>query len=420
MRGLVAYFRSFIGFSGPARQLLLGHLILGIAGSIDWLILNFYLQARELGEAFIGRFNALPATAVIACALPLGRWSDRIGCRRAIVLGAALGIGSLAGFALLDAPEWLAAAAVVGGVGGLLLQGNTPPFLAQHSTAEERTHLFSAQSAIATGTGLLGSILGGFLPRGYALATGGLPTELPALRATLVVAAAIGALSLLVFFDLPGGATGRGAADTSALDPADSLPRALFAKLLLPHALVGLGAGCTMPFMNLYIKGKFGVEYEVLGLIFGWSSLFTALSMLVQPWLAGRFGKARAIMITQGASIPFLLALGYAPYFWIAAIALFLRGALMNMAVPVYNAFAMELVPVRRRAQFVGLEMMMWNAGWAAGSSFSGVLREKVGFDRGFAILFGIMAAMYVSSIAVFFTFFGRASRRAAQAASAP
>jgi len=42
------------------------------------------------------------------------------------------------------------------------------------------------------------------------------------------------------------------------------------------------------------------------------------------------------------ASIPFLLSIGFAPFFWLSASAFWIRAALMNMGSPLYEAFAME------------------------------------------------------------------------------
>ena len=40
--------------------------------------------------------------------------------------------------------------------------------------------------------------------------------------------------------------------------------------------VVGLGAGATIPFLNVYIEGKFDVNYASLGNLFAWTSLATA------------------------------------------------------------------------------------------------------------------------------------------------
>lgn len=39
-------------------------------------------------------------------------------------------------------------------------------------------------------------------------------------------------------------------------------------RLVLPTAFVGLGAGATIPFLNVYIEGRFGVSYASLGRLF--------------------------------------------------------------------------------------------------------------------------------------------------------
>lgn len=405
--------KDYAGFSRPARLMLLGHFTLGIAGAVCWLVLNFYLKSLGYEDAFIGFFNGLSAALTVMLALPLGSISGRLGRSRALVLGAVGSAGAIFAYACSARSELLVAAACVSAVAGLLIGANTPPFLAEHSTPEQRTHLFSAQAAISTGTGLIGSMIGGVLPSFFAHWFRVPVADVLALRGTLYAAAAMalaGALPFLLLPHEPPIEEPR-ASERSGSPPAERPPAGLFARLLLPHALVGLGAGCTMPFMNLYIEGKFGVKLDTLGMIFGWSSLVTAASMLVQPWMAARHGKVRAVLYTQAASIPFLLTLGFVPWFPAAAVALFVRGALMNMAVPVYNAFAMERIATRHRALFVSLEMMIWSGGWALGSNLSGLVRSKIpDFVGGFHLMFAAMAILYVSSIGCFAFWFGRES----------
>ncbi len=403
------YLRSFTGFSRPVKRFLLGMFVLGLSGSVNWLVLNFYLKALGLDDGFIGLVNSLPAVALLMVGYPVGRWGDRMPRHVAIRAGAVLLVASGFGLALAPTPWLIAVCVAIAGVGGLLLQANAPPYMAENSQEGDRTHLFSAQAALSTGTGFLGSLLGGWMPSLLAGLGGGKPEDVGPLRGTLFVGALIGALSLIAFLGVKQGAQARSAgAGEGGLDP---VTRALFLKLLLPHAAIALGAGMIMPFLNLYVHGKWGVGYDVIGVIFGVSSLLTAGFMLIQPWMAERVGKVRAVVFGQAASVPFLLLLGYSPWLAPAAVALFLRGALMNMAQPLYTAFSMEVVPETRRAYFMSLDVMVWSAAWAAGSNLSGQLRQAVGPEAGFQVLFATMAALYSVGIVLFAMWFHPAWR---------
>ncbi len=469
MRRFTSYLRSLTEFSRPTRLFLLAMFVTGLSNSIAWLVLNFHLKALRLTEVEIGRINSVPSLTLVVCGLLLGRWSDRAGRKRSLVAGSVLGAVALAGLGLASGVWGLAMAAGLGGIGSLLVQGNAPPFMAENSSEGERTRLFAVQAALVTGTGFLGNQVGGALPDLFARVVGGAADSVEALRTSLLVAAGLAAAGILPLLRLPAPArnvvvveTGQGggrlpqsgpagenrapaepgadrrdpdaaevpslpaaaapaAADPSAATGAGSaappasdsssapplrLAPGLTARLLLPTAFIGIGAGMTMPFMNLYIHGKFDVPVGVVGMIFGWSALVTAAFMLAQPWIASRFGKVRAVVLSQLGSIPFLLALAYVPWFPLAAIGLFLRGALMNMAVPVYAAFCMGKIPPGARAMFVTMQMVCWNAGWALGSNLSGWVREAAGFRRGFDLLFAAMMLLYIASSVGFYVWF--------------
>lgn len=148
-------------------------------------------------------------------------------------------------------------------------------------------------------------------------------------------------------------------------------------RLVAPNVLVGLGAGATIPFLNAFIEGKFGVDYAGLGTLFAWMSLATAATALLQPLLVRRLGQLTAVLVVQAASLPFLAVLGYAPQFWMVSAALLTRGALMNAAGPVYTAYAMSALPEEDRPMSSGVNLIAWDAGWAVSSLMSRVVRGR-------------------------------------------
>ena len=88
---------------------------------------------------------------------------------------------------------------------------------------------------------------------------------------------------------------------------------ALFAKLVLPGFIISIGAGQVLPFLNLYIVGRFDLDLTATNLIFSVTAFGTMIAILIQPALARRFGRIGSVVIVQGASIPFLIVLGFAP-----------------------------------------------------------------------------------------------------------
>jgi MFS family permease len=308
------------------------------------------------------------------------------------------------------------AAAALAGVGGGLIWSNASPFMMAHTGESSRATVFSLQAALGTLTGFVAFMVGGRLPAFFSSVSGQPPDSLAVMRDIMLFAVFFYALSLLPIY--LAGRIGKEAASAKA-ELQDEAARArtlkggklisqpgLFVRLLLPGVLVGLGAGMTMPFMNLYIERKFNVSFENLGQIFAWTSVATAAALLVQPVIADRLGKVKSVVIVQGASLPFLLVLGYGEFFPLVVAALFARAALMNMGNPVFSAFSMEQVKEKERATFASMSASVWSLGWAAGSWLSGSLREAVGFLTGFNILFALMALLYVASMVLMWVWF--------------
>jgi len=174
----------------------------------------------------------------------------------------------------------------------------------------------------------------------------------------------------------------------------------LWLRLLLPQVVIGFGAGLVIPFLNLYLKEKFGLTYGTTGLIFALSSLATGAAMLLQPLLVQRLGRLGAIVFVQALSLPFLAALAWAPWLPLVTLALLIRGALMNAAGPVYAALVMDYLDEEERPGFFLVESALWSLLFALASALSGLVQGALGL-RAFDYLFGVTLALYALGIAL-------------------
>ena len=151
--------------------------------------------------------------------------------------------------------------------------------------------------------------------------------------------------------------------------------RRRFAKLVIPGFLISIGAGQVIPFLNLYVQGKFGLDLAQLNVVFAITSIGTVLAILAQPRLARRFGQLTSVVIVQGASIPFLVVLGFSPILWTVILAMAVRNSLMNAGNPIFNAFAMEQVQPSERASLAATMTVLWQVGWVIGGTWYAVLQ---------------------------------------------
>jgi MFS family permease len=156
--------------------------------------------------------------------------------------------------------------------------------------------------------------------------------------------------------------------------------------------------------MNIFFRVVHNQPDPVIGNVLAWGALAMGVGLIIAPPIAERIGKIQLVVITQGLSIPFLIMLGYAPWFWMSALAHYVRLSLMNMGGPVYNAFVMEQVEPKSRALVSSLTSMAWNFGWAFSPSISGWLQVKYGFGP----VYLAVIIIYTLSVFLYWKFFWR------------
>jgi len=361
----------------------LASFLWSFGGNLVYFFLNFHLEALGFSRQAIGLAQALLLFTGVVFALPLAYLIPRLGYLKSLYLAFSLAVGSglLLGLGVLVFPSLAGY-----GLAGALLQGAAAPFMAWLVPPEKRVALFSLQAALTTASGFFSTLLAGAL------------SDWVGARWVLLFALPFFLLALPLALGLP---EGRGQA-----------PRlrgrfGVWLRLLLPQVVIGFGAGLVIPFLNLYLKEKFGLSYGATGLVFALSSLATGAAMLLQPLLVRRVGKLGAIVGVQALSLPFLAALAWAPWLPLVTLALLVRGALMNAAGPVYAALVMDYLAEEERPGFFLLESALWSLLFALGSALSGAAQEALGL-RAFDLLFGATLALYALGIALWPWAFGK------------
>lgn len=163
------------------------------------------------------------------------------------------------------------------------------------------------------------------------------------------------------------------------------------ARYLVSPLLISCGAALLIPYLSLYFRQRYGAPDAALGLIFALIGVATGAATLLAPLLSARLGKMGSVVLTQALAIPCLLLLGWAPLLWLAVPIAVARGALMNMAAPLYDAHAMERTAEPLRPLVIGLINGAFAAGYVVGPTISAEVQQAYGF----APLFVATAACY-------------------------
>jgi MFS family permease len=387
-----------------------------------------------LEPATIGLIATAGSASSALAAIPASILSDRLGRRLVMMLGAALSSAALLGLIVFSDLPLLFLLAIAHGAGTQTLFVVAVPFLTERSRPEHRSELFALQFAITNATQVVTALLGGAVAAAVAAAFGHGAASPEAYRVLLGVMLALMLAALVSLLrladDRPGrarptdamgpaihptdaGPDGRAAGTLSALSRLGihiGDPRRAF-RLLLPGFLIALGAGQVIPFLNLYVQGRFQLELSEINAVFAVTAFGTMLAILLQPALARRFGKIGSVVIVQSASIPFLVVLGFAPLVWLVIIAMAVRNSLMNAGNPILNAFVMEQVRPAERATIAAAMSLLWSFGWVVAGLYYSFAQATLGFDAGYVLNFVTIIVLYSIATALYWIWFRDAER---------
>ncbi len=423
----IRYLHQIQGFNRNARLYLLSAFIRGVQFGIFRLIFNLYIVSLGYRQDFLGLLCALDPLVMLLASLPAGLLSNHIERKWILLLSSTGRLLALMGFVFAPGATGLLVSSVVLGGAKALLHVSRLPFITENSDERNRTTLFSADFALLMLAGFLGNLIGGWLPRWLGTCTGAAAESAATYRLTVAAMAVLVALATIPYIFLqPQRDVGarqpppyhpqpaRSAhlvdgRDVGARQPPPS-PWAtlrewpLLVRLLLPTLLISLGTALLLPFLNLYMKQTFALPDGTLGLIFAVADLCTGLALLAAPLLGEHWGTVKAAAITQAATTPFLLTLGFVPTLPVAVTALWGQAGLMHTSTPLYSTFLMERVKPRQRGTVSSLRNMAWTFGRAVGQSLSGLVQVQWGFGP----LFAASTALYLTSAGLIWTFFTR------------
>lgn len=401
-------------FPEAARAFLAGAALLEIGHAFQFALQNLYVVALGHGVAMAGWLNTASAVATILTTLPSAWLYERLGPRRSLALACLLNGLAIIGLACSRNIAPLLVWSALAGGAYTLHRVVAAPLLVSVSKTGERTHLFQAEFAVHTFVqtfGFLGAgVLASVLARGLA---GEMLLDTTALRATMIAGAVLSVAGMLPYRRLPARAPSDGAERSAwqilqVLHPSRGY---LWRRIAVTNALIGLGAGLSIPFINLYFTQRFQLGYAGVGLVMAGASATMTIGALITPRIVSRVGLVKATILTEALSLPFFLSLALTVSFPVAVAAYVLRSALMNLSQPLWRNLMMEITPIEWRPAVNGVTMLCWNLGWAASTLGAGQLIDAsagwlgASFD-GYALPMLLTIATYLLAITLEARFF--------------
>ena len=177
----------------------------------------------------------------------------------------------------------------------------------------------------------------------------------------------------------------------------------LVVKAVVPTIIISIGAGLTIPFINLFFYHDFGIDSSEFALIGGGASVLVAFMALLVPKVKDVLGFKVGITLTQSIAVIALVALATTEFFvecwWALPLAIFcywLRTPLMNMAAPMTSELTMNYVGKNNQEIFSAITAAIWSGSWFFSSQ---IFRFLKAMDLPFAYIFYITAALYAVGV---------------------
>jgi MFS family permease len=389
----------------PRLLLLLvgAELLLNLINSSFMLILNIHLRKSGFLDDQIAFFTSFRFLGVLSLAFPMGLFIRGRALKPFFVLSALL--TPAASLVILWAiregqAQWMHASVFVWGVALMLTQVCALPFIMRHAPEELRSEAISLNFATWS-LGLIGSglLIAGLTALGQLhLGTLRFPWDEHHILVALVLLGFL-ALPLVLAMREP-----RSAGDTpsAALPPRhlldyDWLP---LLRTLVPTLLIAVGAGLTIPFVNLFFNSVYGVDSPTFSLMGSTSAVLVLVAGLSTPVLRRRVGYAWAILGSQSTAIFFLVVMActellapHLPGMALLAIGCYLvRQPLMNMAQPMTSELTMEYIGPRNQELLTALNSSIWSGSWFISAKIFQHLRA---LDLAYWRIFLVTAALY-------------------------
>lgn len=177
----------------------------------------------------------------------------------------------------------------------------------------------------------------------------------------------------------------------------------LIIKVLIPTLIIAIGAGFTIPFINLFFLKVHGIEEDVFSLMGAFTYGLVALGVLYVPAINKRFGYGVSITLIQSLAVVALIIMATTEFYnglWFAAYLAItfyiIRQPLMNLAGPMTSELTMYYVGKRNRELISALNASIWSGSWYFSSQIFRVLRAN---EQPYAVIFLITAGLYTLGI---------------------
>ena len=395
-------FRSYWDLPRMIHMLIMLEFTLSLIHVAFILVLNIFLRKQGFSDPEIASFNSLRFIGALIFAFPLGIYIRGKKLKPFFLLAAivvpitsALIIESVHN----ETIPLIKLSFLLWGVGMMLMRVCSLPFIIRNTTQHNSTEALS----LSASTWSLATIFSGIIISGldwmnyYSFGSWIIYFNE---RNILWIITILGISAIIFALRISEKAPDNIQKDSTVFSLYKQYDWKVIIKALSPLIMISIGAGLTIPFVNLFFNSVFHLsasEFSILGSITAF--LVFTFSLLV-PSIRKKYGYWFTIVIVQAISICCLIVMAlmelYVNYSFaliIALIAYIFRQPLMHMAHPASNELLMNYVGKRNQELISALSSSLWSASWFVSAKVFEWLRL---LDFQYYQIFLITAGLYI------------------------
>ncbi|WXG43989.1 MAG: MFS transporter [Promethearchaeati archaeon SRVP18_Atabeyarchaeia-1] len=426
-------------------KLLVFLVFSGLSGGTYSILVMFFMAYLDGGVESIYRghyslYYLVGSLALSSLLVPSGFLADKVGRKRALIIGGSL--SAVGGFIAPLSTEWwhLLLGSGLLSAGSALISPAQASLVADITRGYKREKSYGLVAFASVGSTTVGTLF--FMVYSAFFATI-LQSDFY-YRFMLAFSAVLGLLAVIPLFfigtphrvdkdrpaspsidigrfpiDKAGDSEQYGMTPTRKAEEPERLyepPKSLWnsrvvQKIIAINVLIGFGAGFIIPLFTYYWRDIFRLSDESIAGITVLGDVGMALGSMVTPWVARHAtkhgGRVGTIVAFQTASIAFAGYLAIVPFqmnLYLAVIAYIARTDLMNMIGPLTSALLMDHSPANRRGVVNSLVSIAFSVPNGISPSLTSLILNAVPTPYGYTYSISAMVFLYSISSVIYAT----------------
>lgn len=411
LKSIMSSLKRYTQIPSSTLRLISGIFLLNLVNGSFILILNIYLRKAGFDDAQIGSFTSYRFLGVLLLAFPFGIYIKGKSLKPYFITSSIL-IPSAA-FLMIESvklgnPILIKASFLFWGLGLMMYQVCSLPYLMRTTPEDVLSDTialnFSVWSLAIIVTGVLISVLTRL--QNFSLFGIAFPWDEYHIILLFII------ISLSAFFLINGMVESKPRSATSNFKSNFSTLLIdynwfIIIKAIVPTLLIAVGAGLTIPFINLFFYSVFGMDSQQFGLLGSVASAMGFAALLLAPALKRRYGYNISIIFTQFIGITLLIILIFTELFshidgiiFIAIGAYILRQPMMHISSPITSELTMKYVGEKNQELISAVNSSIWSATWFISAKIFQILRD---LNFQYYKIFFLTAVLYAIGVILYF-----------------